>query len=84
MSDDVAGAEEVLRVITAIMRGTCLDEGGAGPKVAERFRAAELLAKRYGLLEPDTAGERQAREAAAREIEALLRALTERGEAGGA
>ncbi len=72
MNDAVAGAEEVLRMITAIMRGTCADESGAGPKIAERFRAAELLAKRYGLLEPDPASQRAERERAAQEIEALM------------
>ncbi len=55
MSEPFAGAEEVLCMITGIMRGDCADESGAGPKIAERFRAAELLAKRYGLLE-DAAG----------------------------
>ena len=71
MSEPVAGADEVLRMITGIMRGDCTDESGAGPKIAERFRAAELLAKRYGLLE-ETAGASREREEAAKEIEAML------------
>ena len=74
MSESVAGADEVLQMITGIMRGTCTDENGAGPKIAERFRAAELLAKRYGLLE-EAADSSRDREEAAREIEALLRAF---------
>ena len=72
MSEPIAGAEEVLRLITGIMRGDCADESGAGPKIAERFRAAELLAKRYGLLE-ETAVAGPEREEAAREIEAMIR-----------
>ena len=79
MSEPIAGAEEVLRTITGIMRGDCADESGAGPKIAERFRAAELLAKRYGLLE-DAADASREREAAAREIEAMIRRFTEDGE----
>ncbi len=71
----VAGPEEVLEVITGIMRGTCTDESGAGPKMAERFRAAELLAKYHRLLETEDGARRQEREAAAREIEAALARL---------
>ena len=83
MTEEVAGPDEVLRMITAVMRGTCADESGAVPKIAERFRAAELLAKRYGLLDAEPAAERREREEAAREIEAALAALIrrERGEA---
>ena len=79
MSGAIAGAEEVLRTITGIMRGDCADESGAGPKIAERFRAAELLAKRYGLLE-DAADASREREAAAREIEAMIRRFAEERE----
>ena len=79
MTETIAGPEEVLRMITRIMRGDCDAVSGAGPKIAERFRAAELLAKRYGLLEADTAGADREREAAAREIEAALAALILRG-----
>lgn len=50
---DIAQPEEILQFMTDIMRGTLTEVDKKGeespPKVSERARAAELLAKRYGL-----------------------------------
>ncbi len=68
MAADVATPEEVLAVITAIMNGTFADAAGNAPKVAERCRAAELLAKHYGLFIPAEHEQTEARRRAATEI----------------
>lgn len=65
---EIADAEEVLRVITGFLRSEELPP-------AERRRAAELLAKRYGLLKPDAAGAHAGRMAAAQAIEQALKAM---------
>ena len=68
---DIAQPEEVLRVITRIMRGE--EEA----PVSERRRAAELLARRYGLLEEAEAARTEARRQAARAIEAAVERMRE-------
>ena len=45
----IAQPEEVLRVMTSILRGECAEDGGV--KSGERYKAAELLGKHYGLFE---------------------------------
>jgi hypothetical protein len=45
----IAQPDEVLRVMTAILRGESMEE--AGVKTAERYKAAELLGRHYGLFE---------------------------------
>ena len=52
MSADIAAPEEVLAVLSAIMQGTFPDAAGHAPGVAERCRAAELLARHYGIRRP--------------------------------
>ena len=64
----IAAPEEVLRVITRIMRGQG-DTAEEQVPVSERRRAAELLARRYGLLEDPEAERTEARRRAARAIE---------------
>ncbi len=67
----IAPPEEVLRVITRIMRGEGDGEEERVP-VSERRRAAELLARRYGLLEDPEAERTEARRQAALAIEAAV------------
>ncbi|MBQ6174047.1 MAG: hypothetical protein IJK28_05440 [Clostridia bacterium] len=64
-------------MLTAIMRGEFPDEDGDMPRLADRFRAAELLARHYGLLQPpEKAGpDAGARRRMAEEIEAEMAAL---------
>lgn len=68
-SDRIASMEEVLQTITSIMRGAIDEEvvasAGSGPgkmepvvvkkkaSIRDRLKAAELLARRYGLDKPD-------------------------------
>ena len=68
-SERIAGAEEVLKYLTAVMRGEEVEEQvvtigtGQGESEVEivkkkvspkdRIKAAELLGKRYGLQQPD-------------------------------
>ena len=68
-SERIAGAEEVLKYLTAVMRGEEIEEQvvtvGTGQGESEvkivkkkvspkdRIKAAELLGKRYGLQQPD-------------------------------
>lgn len=75
-SDRIAGMEEVLRTITSIMRGGVMEEvvttEGSGPgkvkpvvvkkkaSIRDRLKAAELLAKRYGLDKPEEAADAEA------------------------
>lgn len=73
--DNIAHPEEILQLMTRIMRGTLteMDKKGEeiGPKVAERARAAEMLGKRYGLFaEAEHQGDAPA--AIAAEIEQTL------------
>lgn len=79
----VASPEEVLRVMTQIMRGDMGEDGTGPPKVAERSKAAEMLGKRYGLF-----GDKEAlpppRPEAADEIDAMMKQVMERYESGGA
>lgn len=74
----IAQPEEVLRVITRIMRG---EEEGV--PVSERRRAAELLARRYGLLEEAENTRTEARRQAARAIEAAVERMRRELERGG-
>ena len=68
MNADIAAPEEVLAVLSAIMQGTFLDAAGHAPRVAERCRAAELLARHYGLFVPAERETTQARRDAAERI----------------
>ena len=80
MAGEIASPEEVLEVITAIMQGTFQDDAGHRPKVSERCRAAELLAKHYGLFIPSEHEQTGARRQAAALIgEAVARWAEEKG-----
>ena len=48
----IANEDEVLECLTSVLRGDESDDGRITPR--DRLRAAELLAKRYGVL--DTGG----------------------------
>lgn len=48
-SKRVAGAEEVLRYLTSVMRGEEKDQFGLDPSIQDRNSAAKLLGMRYGL-----------------------------------
>lgn len=74
----IAPAEEVLGMLTGIMRGEFPGEEGEMPRLADRFRAAELLARHYGLLQPPDPKERagEERRQAAEAIEAVMAELT--------
>ena len=69
----VASAEEVLRVLTAILRGEA-EEDTAVP-TGERRRAAELLARHYGILTPADSGMTEARRRAVAAVEAAVEAM---------
>lgn len=73
--DTIAQPEEILQLMTDIMRGTLTEVDKKGeeltPKVAERARAAELLAKRYGLF-AETEHQRDEPAAIAEEIHQAL------------
>ena len=84
---EIAPPEEVLRVITRIMRGEgCPGEDGEAEKipVSERRRAAELLARRYGLLEEAENTRTEARRQAALAIEAAVARMRQELAGGGA
>lgn len=48
-SERIARPEEVLKYLTAVMRGEEKDQFGLDAALADRTRAAELLGKRYRL-----------------------------------
>ena len=49
-AERIASQDEILSFLTQVMRGEVEDQLGLETPVKERNRAAELLAKRYGLL----------------------------------
>lgn len=48
-TERIANQEEVLKYLTAVMRGTEKDQFGLDAALADRTKAAELLGKRYRL-----------------------------------
>ena len=72
MSGEIADAGEVLQTLTRIMRG---EEEAPKGELGERRRVAELLARRYGLLAPDTQEAGEARRRAAAAVEAAVAAM---------
>ena len=79
MSGEIADPGEVLRTLTRIMRG---DEDAPRGELGERRRAAELLARRYGLLAPDPREAGKARRQAVAAVEAAVAAMRRALEAG--
>jgi len=79
---EVASPEEVLELMTQIMRGEAGDEHTGPPKLAERSKAAELLGKRYGLF-----GEKEGIQPAGEEvtlaIDAAMKEMMDKYEQGG-
>lgn len=49
-AERIASQDEVLEFLTSVMRGEVKDQLGLEAPVKDRNKAAELLAKRYGLL----------------------------------
>jgi phage terminase small subunit len=49
-NDRIASQDEILEYLTDVMRGNVKDQLGLETPVKDRNKAAELLAKRYGLL----------------------------------
>jgi hypothetical protein len=45
----IAGEEEVLECLTSVLRGSDMEDERITPR--DKLRAAELLAKRYGVLD---------------------------------
>ena len=75
----IAQPEEVLRVMTSILRGEQPED--AAVKTSERYKAAELLGRHYGLFErPETAPPDTRR--LSREITQLLAEISEEAHSG--
>ncbi|MBR4711450.1 MAG: hypothetical protein IKP10_05410 [Clostridia bacterium] len=72
----IATAEEVLATVTGIMRGEVPEN--EAPRLADRFRAAELLARYHGLLQTGSAKDAGAegRRRAAEALEAAMAEMT--------
>ena len=47
--DTIASADEVMEMLTAIMRGEVKDAFGLDPSLSDRLKATELMGKRYML-----------------------------------
>lgn len=85
----IATAEEVLQTFTRIMRGEITEDtvkrGADGgevvtsqpPKISERSKAAELLAKRYGLFSDRAADDPPDATEVIGQIEAAMREMKE-------
>lgn len=72
----IADAAEVLRMLTGVMRGDT-----AEAKVSERCKAAEDLAKHYGLFDTRET-KREPRPAVARAIDEAIREVKRRAQQG--
>ena len=80
MSDPaIAQPEEVLRVMTSILRGEQAED--AAVKTSERYKAAELLGRHYGLFERPEAAPPDTRRLS-REITQLLAEIAEEAHSG--
>ena len=75
----IAQPEEVLRVMTSILRGEQPED--AAVKTSERYKAAELLGRHYGLFERPEAAPPDTRRLS-REITQLLAEIAEEAHSG--